>query len=161
MPVDACSLSTPALLAFLLLPSVLGMGTIATASRLARTSSTGFSLKLAALQTAPLTAGSLGSLVLLRQPSAGLVLAIGALAILPLLATLYAAHHPLAVKTATSRTAMENSEGPAHLCNGHARKGMSRRVLPVGPCFRQKSCETPLSIATVRLVTMCAARILR
>lgn len=124
MSVDVCTISTPALIAFLLLPSLLGLGTIATVSRLSRTNplkAQSFNIKLAALQTAPLAAGSLASLVILREPSPKLVLAVGALALIPLVQTLYASD----VRVHTTTTVTTPTEGHSLSLNGHTRKGKS------------------------------------
>ncbi|GMK55838.1 hypothetical protein CspeluHIS016_0208940 [Cutaneotrichosporon spelunceum] len=79
MSVDICTLSTPALVTFLLLPSLLWLGTIATTSR----------GNLAPLQAAPLVAGSLVGLLVLRQPSTVPIIVIGALAIVSFLLVLF------------------------------------------------------------------------
>ncbi|BEI84877.1 hypothetical protein CcaverHIS002_0502780 [Cutaneotrichosporon cavernicola] len=73
MVINTCTLSTPALAAFLLLPSLLGLGTVATTSR----------GNLATLQAAPLAAGSLAGLLILSHPSVPVILAVGALATIP------------------------------------------------------------------------------
>ncbi|CAK9781687.1 hypothetical protein CC85DRAFT_298665 [Cutaneotrichosporon oleaginosum] len=99
---DICSLSTPALAAFLLLPSILGIGTVASASR----------GNLAALQAAPLAAGSLAGLLILRQPDIKLILAIGALAAIPFLLALFS-HQPTTFSLANGHTSRKDK--PASL----------------------------------------------
>ncbi|BEI92707.1 uncharacterized protein CcaverHIS019_0503350 [Cutaneotrichosporon cavernicola] len=85
MVINTCTLSTPALAAFLLLPSLLGLGTVATTSR----------GNLATLQAAPLAAGSLAGLLILSHPSVPVILAVGALATIPLLLVLCRPHSPI------------------------------------------------------------------